>query len=382
MYLYPKTLRKGNFLGAIDIVVRKPNVDEKPTESHILYIENGEAFYATSVSPQNSNGRFKTEFSIGDASLVAIDFDAEWVVAANGKYRPISLSEPWLMRVNGNQLLAQKGETFNPLLLDTGNITSLKAIRGWQNRVTEHEDHGLVVLYVKDGLPYYVNYSWHPQGYREWSDPQLIPNFENVTAITGFRSNDYRLVVLLEIEGSIHQIVSKRNWAGMGIQGEKVMGGIDDVKITLTELTYTKAYNKELSKATASPTNIYAGLHTIRTANKFLSVYNPDAFTIIVTLDEQIHNLDVTSFRVVDGRNRTFRVSTVSYNRVTTELTFVIEDFNNARDGLTVHYDAAGTSKNILGNYFVPFSISFMPEGLVPLDIPVPAVVSIRNVEG
>jgi hypothetical protein len=168
----------------------------------------------------------------------------------------------------------------------------------------------------------------------------------------------------------------------MGIQGEKVMGGIDDVKITLTELTYTKAYNKELSKATASPTNIYAGLHTIRTANKFLSVYNPDAFTIIVTLDEQIHNLDVTSFRVVDGRNRTFRVSTVSYNRVTTELTFVIEDFNNARDGLTVHYDAAGTSKNILGNYFVPFSISFMPEGLVPLDIPVPAVVSIRNVEG
>jgi hypothetical protein len=306
MYLYPKTIRKGNFLGNIDIVVRKPKVEEKPTESHILFIENGEAFYATSVSPQNSNGRFKTEFSIGDADLVAIEFDAEWHKDLMDKYRPITLSEPWLFRINGQKLLAQKGETFNPLELDTGNITALKAVRAWHNIIIPEDDQGLVVLYIKDGIPHYVNYSFQPQGYKEWSNPIVIPGFTAATHISGFRTNDYRLILLIEEAGVTHQVVSVRNWAGIGIPGEQVGAGVDSFKVTMTELTYHEATGKTDRVAVSTTTDVNFG--TITTVNRFTSVSNVDAFTIIVTLDEEIFNPDVVSFRMKDSRNRAFRI--------------------------------------------------------------------------
>lgn len=382
MYLYPKTLLKGNFLGNIDIAVRKTEVDEKPTESHILFIDNGEAFYATSVSPQNSNGRFKTEFSIGDASKVAIEFDAEWRRNTNGKYRPVTLSEPWLFRVNGTELLAQKGETFNPLVLDTGNITSLKAIRSWQNVLTPEDDHGLVVLYVKDGLPYYINYSYKPEGYKEWSDPQLIPGFSGVTSVTGFRSNDYRLIVLVIAGGIIHQVVSARNWAGIGIPGEQLMSTVDKVEVIFTELQYTNAYGENSSLLQTTIGKIDVDFGTVLTTNRFINASNPDAFTITVDLDEPIFNPDVLSFRIKDGRNRTFRIAEITYNKLKPTLTFHMEDFNNANEGLTIYYTGEGTTTNIKGLLYAPFSINFMPVGLVPVYIPLPVVTTITNVEG
>lgn len=380
MYLYPKTILKGNFLGRIDIAVRKPDVDEKPIESHILYIEDGEAFYATSVSPQNSSGRFKTEFSIGDASLVAIEFDAEWQRNAEGKYRPITLNEPWLLRVKGNELLAQKGETFTPLLLDTGNITSLKAVRGWQNRITPEDDHGIVVFYVKDGLPYYVNYSQQPLGYKDWGTPYLIPGFTNVTRVSGFRSNDYRLIVLVEQDGLIHQVVSARNWAGIGIPGERVSAGLTGVSVTLTELDYV-AVNTQQSRLAFNLAPV-VDFGSKDTYNDFYALANPDAFTITARLEQPIFNLDIVSFRIKDSTNRAFRIDSIAYNKLTLELTLSMEDFNNAYGAVTLSYDAVGTSKNILGNYYLPFSTAFTPQGLVPVDIPLPVVVSITNTEG
>jgi hypothetical protein len=382
MYLYPKTLRKGNFLGNIDIAVRKPDVDAKPTESHTVYIENGEAFYATSVSPQNSNGRFKTEFSIGDADHVAIEFDVEWKLASKGLYRPVTLGEPWLMRVHAGQLLAQKGETLNPLLLDTGNITSLKAVRSWQNRIEIDKDHGIVVLYVKDGLPYYVNYSYQIQGYKEWSDPVLIPGFTNVTKLTGFRSNDFRLVVILEQDGIIHQLMSARNWAGMGIPGEKTMTGLDSIKVTLTPLTYHVAFDDNISKSQMSLSSIGFDYGTVLTVNKFNDAYNPDAFSIVLDLEETLFNIDVLDFRVKDGRNRSFRVNGFVYDKHKPRITLEMEDFNNARDNLTVSYTGEGATSNMKGIKYAPFSIGFTPTGLVPVDIPLPVVAVVTNVEG
>lgn len=382
MYLYPKTIRKGAFLEGIDIAVRKPDVEEKPTESHILFIENGEAFYATSVSPQNSSGRFKVDFSIGDADLVAIEFDAEWRINSKNKYRPRTLSEPWLIRVNAGKLLVQKGETFNPLELDTGNITSLKAVRSWQNAVTPSDDHGLVILYVKDGKPYYVNYSYQLEGFKEWSNPVEIPGFTNVTSVSGFRSNDYRLVVLVEEDGNIHQVVSSRNWAGMGIPAENTMAYVEQVKIDFIELAYVDVFESEASIAKVAPTEADIDFGTVLTSNKFLSVSNPDAFTIVAYLDTTIYNVDILSFRIKDGRNRAFRIGEITYDKRSPMITFHMEDFNNANDGLTVSYTGDGTTSNIKDVKYAPFEINFMPTGLVPVYIPLPVVTSITNVEG
>lgn len=381
MYLYPKTLKKGKLLGNIDIAVRKPVADEKPTEAHIIFIEEGEAHYGISISPQSSNGRFKTQFTIGDADLVAIEFDAEWRLNQMKKHRPVTLSEPWLIRVTGGKLLAQKGETFTPLELDSGNITSLRAVRSWQNTITPSDDHGLVILYVKDGKPHYVNYSQQLEGFKEWSLPVVIPGFNNVTSISGFRSNDYRLIVLVEEAGVIHKIVSTRNWSGMAIPAENIYAGVESIKLTFTELQYNNRYEKDKSLVYVKPrATVDLGLITV--TNAFLSAYNPDPFTVIVKLANTIYNVDPQNFIIKDSKDRSFRIESLVYNKLDPTITFKMEDFNNARGALTVLYTSQGTTTNIKGEKFTPFNISFDPTGLEPVDIPLPKVISITNVEG
>jgi hypothetical protein len=319
---------------------------------------------------------------MGDADLVAIEFDVEWKKSLSGKYRPVTISEPWLFIVRDNKLLAQKGETFSPLELDTGNITALKVVRSWQNRIEPADDHGIVVLYVKDGVPYYMNYSQKPEGYRDWNDPTEIPGFTSVTNITGFRTNDYRLSVIIEQAGAIHQIISARNWAGIGIPGEYTTASVESIKVDFIPLQYHKAYNKEVSMARGVVDSISFDYGTALTTNKFISAYNPDAFSIVLDLDETLFNIDVLDFRVKDGRNRSFRVNSFVYDKHTPRITLQMEDFNNARDNMTVSYTAEGATSNIKGLKYTAFSRVFTPVGLVPVDIPLPAVTSITNVEG
>lgn len=378
MYLYPKTIRKNAALGAIAIAVRKPNVDSAPEEAHTIYIENDEAHYATSVSPQSSMGKWKQEFTLGAAQGIAIEFDAKWLLANNGKYRAVTLGEPWLFRIRGISLLAQKGETSTPLVLDTGTITKVATVRGWQNVNTPVDDHGIIVLYIKEGKPYYVNYSQQPQGYKEWSTPKLIEGFSGVTAISGFRTNDYRICLLISVGETIHQISSARNWAGIGVSGERA-SATADAKVTLLEIAY---HTRSVQSRAAVTTNASARLGAISNLNGFVKAHNDDAFTIVADLVNEVFNLDLTSFTVKDSRNRGFRISSIEYTGSWPRMTILVEDFNNAIGDMTISYIPVGTTTNILGSRFEPFQFTFTPQGLEPVDIPLPKVISITNVEG
>jgi hypothetical protein len=176
--------------------------------------------------------------------------------------------------------------------------------------------------------------------------------------------------------------MSARNWAGMGIPGEKTMTGLDSIKVTLTPLTYHDVFDDNISKSQMSLSSIGFDYGTALTINKFVAAYNPDAFSIVVDLEETLFNIDVLDFRVKDGRNRSFRVNGFTYDKHKPSLTLVMEDFNNARDGLTVSYTAEGTTSNIKGLKYTPFSRSFTPTGLVPVEIPLPVVAVVTNVEG
>lgn len=379
MYLYPKTIRKSTELGPLDIAIRKPSVDSSPEEAHIVYIQGGEAHYATSQSPQNSIGRWKTEFAIGAASHVSIEFDQVWRRNSSGKYRPVTLGEPWLFRIRGNTLLAQKGETTKPLELDNGVLTGLSTVRAWQNTVTPTDDHGLVVLYIKGGVPHYVNYSRQEGGFSEWGSPQAIPGYTDIERISGFRTNDYRLIVILERAGIIYTVVSARNWAGIGIPGEQLSIGIDMPKITLTDLSFLETSTIDTVSMEVNPS---IDLGTIGTDNSIFTISNPDAVTILITIDEPLFNMNLLGFAVRDSRNRAFKIAEAIYDSVGLKLDFVMEDFNNAYGDLTVSYVASSGVTNIMGVPFKAFSKTFTPVGLEPVDIPLPKVLRITNEEG
>lgn len=374
MYLYPKTIKRGTALGKVDITVRRPSLEEKPKEAHILFIENGQAHYATSVSPQSSLGRWKTDFTLGPASDVAIEFDLQWMETYGNKYRPITLGEPWLFRVTDGKLLAQKGFTTMPLELDTGGITQVSSVRGWQNVLVPADDHGLVVLYVKQGVPHYVNYSMRADGYREWSLPQVIPGFSSVTAIRGIRTNDYRVVVLIEDNGSIYRIASTRNWAGLGASVDYLRSEIETLSIKLTELT---SRDVEVTAETVKADIMTElALNYALTDNEIMYGYNIGDNAIQIGILHKLPMNDVNYFKVVDSKGRSFKVTDVAGSNA---LTINVERFNNAIGDITVTIENA---LNITGNVFDTVSYVFTPEGLEPDDIPIPKVIRITNEEG
>lgn len=379
MYVYPKTAVRSIEAGKADIAVRKTEVDSASEELYLIYIEAGEAHVRISNNPSTAFSSYGLEYSIGAADLVAIEFDAEWKESSfSKKWRPVTLGEPWLFKVNGAQLTAQKGETLNPLVLDTGDITSISSVRGWQNRFRPHEDHGVVVGYIKGGEPYIIQYCYTEQGTRQWQAAKHITGYSGASAIRLYRTNDYRLGMLITIGTEIYNVLSERNWGGMGAPKETV--GLNDMNFsaTLRNLAYDENRQHEETVAMAS-LGIQALMSPVDGINTFTSAYNEGETILYVTHEYGFKDLHPDSFQVTDSMANTFGIQTVEQHNVNT-LKLTCAPFNNARDDMAVTYLPNNTTTTPTGTYYPEFSITFTPEGLVP-DVDPPTVSSIINTE-
>lgn len=387
MYLYPKTVRKGPNLGQIDIAVRKPSAYAPPEEVVMVYIESGEAKIATSNQPQTSNVKWKFEYSVGPASSVAIEFDLLWVQKEDYTFVPITVGDPWIFRVYASQLLAQVGQSTMPIVLDTGNITFVSSTRGWKNVLYPTQDQGIVVGYIKDNSVWYVNYCENADGSKSWSTPQQIPNTEGATAVSLYRTADFRVGFLVQQGTNIRNIVTKRTWAGLGTEPQYLSVGNFEISVNYIELNVKQGYSED-SISVGLPTFNVAFGNTQDLTNVFRNPFNTDAFTVEVDVKYPLVNIDPSDFLLVDGRDRTFKVLSVTaianiQGYYSQHLILTAEDFNNARDGMKVRFKGGGTTRGTVGQVYPPFeSELFMPVGLNPIELNPPQVVSIINVEG
>lgn len=387
MYLYPKIVRKGPNLGQLDIAVRKPNADAPAEEVVMVYIESGEAKIATSDQPQTSDVKWKFQYSVGPAISVAIEFDLAWVQRSDYTFVPITVGDPWIFRVYSGQLLAQVGQSTMPIVLDTGNITYVSSTRGWKNVLYPTQDQGIVVGYIKDGSVWYVNYCEGPDGNKFWSTPQQVPNTDGASAVSLYRTADFRVGFLVQQGTNIRNIVTTRTWAGLGTEPHYLSVGNFQASINWIQLTYKQGYHAENIVITSPTVNLAFGSLT-QTTNAFRNPFNTDTFTVEVDVLYPLVNLDPTDFVLVDGRNRTFKVLGVTaitniQGHYGQHLILTAEDFNNARDGMKVRFKGGGTTRGTVGQVYPQFeSELFMPVGLNPTVQNPPQVVRIINVEG
>lgn len=387
MYLYPKTVRKGPNLGQIDIAVRKPSAYAPPEEVVMVYIESGEAKIATSNQPQTSNVKWKFEYSVGPAISVAIEFDLLWVQKEDYTFVPITIGDPWIFRVYAGQLLAQVGQSTMPIVLDTGNITFVSSTRGWKNALYPTQDQGIVVGYIKNNSVWYVNYCENADGSKFWSAPQQIPNTEGASAVSVYRTADFRVGFLVQQGTNIRNIVTKRTWAGLGTEPQYLSVGNFEISVNYIELNFKQGYSED-SISVGLPTFNVAFGNTQDLTNAFRNPFNTDAFTVEVDVKYPLANIDPTDFLLVDGRNRTFKVLSVTaitniQGYYSQHLILTAEDFNNARDGMKVRFKGGGTTRGTVGQVYPQFeSELFMPVGLNPIVQDPPQVVNIINVEG
>ena len=200
------TISAGNFAEPVDditmdvrdITMRQLTEASGPDQIWIVGIEKGKMLvsrrdYKESYS---SNPMWTGVYTVGEALDAAIEFDGRWVLRESEDVFTIETEDqPWYFWIDPDHLLyAQHGEDENSRILLDIDVTSVSACRGYSSNLYPEQDQGLVVAYIRDGMPFYVQYVYDvDQDMKRWLTPELLLTNEQVTDLRVHRLNDYRL---------------------------------------------------------------------------------------------------------------------------------------------------------------------------------------------
>ena len=200
------TISAGNFAEPVDditmdvrdITMRQLTEASGPDQIWIVGIEKGKMLvsrrdYKESYS---SNPMWTGVYTAGEALDAAIEFDGRWVLRESEDVFTIETEDqPWYFWIDPDHLLyAQHGEDENSRILLDIDVTSVSACRGYSSNLYPEQDQGLVVAYIRDGMPFYVQYVYDvDQDMKRWLTPELLLTDEQVTDLRVHRLNDYRL---------------------------------------------------------------------------------------------------------------------------------------------------------------------------------------------
>jgi hypothetical protein len=388
LYLFPKVTQRSTNLTVLDIAIRRPDVAIDPTEVTGIYIQDGIAKYVTSevtdraVTPADWVEVRALDF----AKDVSIAFNGTWQRLPDGRFRFLSIGEPWLFLVTPDgQLYTQQGDTgTQQVLCDTG-VVKVDAIRAWQDLQNIDVDQGLVAAYIKaDGLVYYRSYCIQATGNVLWEDEQLLPSQPagvSMVDVKLFRTNDFRLGFILSDGLNLTLLVTERTWASMSVDTHMITSSIDNLSIAFTPVTYYEAYAGNTDKITVLPSDAIFDMLYALSSYSITSLSNPDALTILAVLNAPIGNVNVLDFKVVDGTGYVWKIETIALTTDKQTIILNMEDFNNALEGLTISFLAPGTSLGEAGQTINAFSGNFTPVGLVYVPIPLPEPILAYNEE-
>lgn len=241
--------------GRIDIAVERPSIDFESTGIHLIYIKGGVAYYAKSdMAVAYEKMGFEDLETLGSATDVAIEFDGEWAETHNARKRLQTIGEPWLFWVDNGALKAkQYGSELEVTTLASDNVTRVQALRGWRNPDRIEFDQGIVAAYIRNGELKYRNYCYQSDESRFWeSEKEVEPinDYGTPEEIGLFRTNDYRMGFLAEIDGQIYWAITRRTWAAMAIPPERIEATLRNMEITMLGIQFEYVSKTEYIEAT------------------------------------------------------------------------------------------------------------------------------------
>lgn len=234
------TLDAGNFAEAVDdvtmdvrdITLRQLMESYGPDQVWIVGIEDGKMFvsrreYSSSYS---MNPKWEGVYSAGDAIDAAIEFDGKWVLrAGEQKFTLETQDQPWYFWVDPDGVLyGQEGELDDTRFVIDENVSAVNACRGYSSNIYVEQDQGLVVAYIKDGKPYYVQYVYDTQlEEKRWLPPELLTDLE-VEDFRIHRLNDYRLSFELTTATKNIWMYTERTYVAQAVPKEEGYVALDD----------------------------------------------------------------------------------------------------------------------------------------------------------
>ena len=247
--LLGETIHGGATSAFGDIAIRELVDESQPSRAYAVCIDGGIAKVYERHFPADWDNPWKYVFTLGAAKDVGIEFNGNWVLDASSQYYVLKTNEtPYLFWVGSDDILycQERDGISTKLILDT-NVSGISVCRGWQNSLIAGLDQGLVVAYLKAGKVYYRALCYQATGEVIWE-----PTFEVTELGTGnnsvsvFRTNDFRVGIVVENEGQMKWTLSQRNYAGMSVRPEVVLSGVADVNCSLKDINVIDTQNGEV----------------------------------------------------------------------------------------------------------------------------------------
>ncbi len=229
------TVHNDSELGKIDSAVRRSSTEDDPDKAYVVYIKDGMAHVKSKDLPYDETIPWNYEFELGAADDVAIEFTGEWERdEVSGKFNLVAEEYPWIFKISSGILTGQRWQD-DTIELSTG-VSNVCAIRGWKSIIFPEDDQGLIVAYLKSGVPYYKNYCYQVSGDYGWEVERQITGLStDCVDIALFRTNDFRIGFIVQrTGGQIEYVVTERDWAGMAIPPEKLTFGLSDLTLSLS----------------------------------------------------------------------------------------------------------------------------------------------------
>lgn len=236
-YWSVETIRETSGLGDVSVAPRRLKTHGRPDRIYEIHVRDNQVYTSIREYPDKLREGFKTQFSLGSGTSVAIAFNGDWE-RYRKLWRLLTDDKPWIFWVDGSGILWRQhwddGTTKEQL--DVG-VKRVRAIRAWKNVNFADKDQGIVVGYVKmDGTVWYRNYCQQADSSYIWENARQVLGFTGVAAsLNLFITNDYRMGFIIESNDSkIHWLITPRNWAGMGSPTEAIVGELVDLNFDVT----------------------------------------------------------------------------------------------------------------------------------------------------
>ena len=387
-FLEKQNAFQNNGITAIDISVCRPQIMRGATYVYVAYIESGIAKVKRAKYREDMADHIWEDVDFQEEAIdVSICFDGTMPKSVSGYVEFITETEPWIFWVDSNGVLRGKilGQN-EPTILAEVNCTKVSSVRAMWSTAGGF-DFGLVIFFLLNGKIYYRQYYS-----KQWFDAEVVsfgPSGITYDDLAAFRTWDYRIGIQAKTsDDKFYELftqfmgVGKQNVEHLELKSIEPSG-------EMTRIRYHNSMTSEhISLSSIEGTTIYGGLYSIHPP-RFIQAYNVEdengdwGTTIIAKLDVHVVKSQVESlysqFGLVDSLNVRYTPSSATLHDDGKTITFKFMNFNNAREVCKIQY-FPGTIKTMAGIKMEQTYLEFIPQNLVPINVPVPEVEEIWNV--
>ena len=259
------TIQPGQTLNRIDIAAARPDAYHLPTELTIVYLVDDDAYVATTPMPVHPKSKWTIQEALGKGIDVSIEFEVYWVRRERAKenfedprksrFSLVTVGEPWCFVTRPDGSLEGKQGSGSWTTLVAEGVTRIDAIGGWKGLRVPHDDQGLVLAYIKNGVVCYRNRATQEDLSIIWEAEREIAELPSpVENISIFRTNDYRIGFIVETTDDppeVHWALTERCWSGMAVDDHYVTTSLYSTSLGVTPITYEVAQSPDHSVTTS-----------------------------------------------------------------------------------------------------------------------------------